>query len=287
MLGTLFRHNGVIREFASGEAIVEEIADLFSLNGDQRSATLERIYHKENRIVRTPLWHRLLYRAADSLAKEKLVTRPTDTARLTNKREWMLTEEGFDEALRLLNIPIEQKDTLAVKSFEVQKEVKKITASPPPDNYNPFESARKTRIVTQKSGIRARSFRQAVIESYGCKCCVCGLQMKSPDLLCWEVQAAHIVPHNLSGKDDVWNGVALCHLHHWAFDVGWFSFSDDYRILVSSRSRSFSDDFMKIQQNDFFWNGLVQNKTMTLPENNSLCPHKNSIEWHRQHIFYQ
>jgi hypothetical protein len=65
IIETLFKHNGSIKEFAIGEAIVAEIADLFSLNKDQREAVLERIYRKENRIVKTPLWHRLLYRAAN------------------------------------------------------------------------------------------------------------------------------------------------------------------------------------------------------------------------------
>ncbi len=54
--------------------------------------------------------HRLLYRAADTLAKEKLVSRPTSTMLLTNKKEWMLTENGFDEALKLLKIPQHKKN---------------------------------------------------------------------------------------------------------------------------------------------------------------------------------
>jgi len=85
----------------------------FNLNEKQRTVVLERIYRKENRIVKTPLWHRLLYRAADSLAKDKLVSRPTTTILLTNKKEWMLTENGYDETLKLLNIPKAQKEFLS------------------------------------------------------------------------------------------------------------------------------------------------------------------------------
>ena len=126
LLKSLFKHNGVIREFATGEEIVNEIADEFGLNENQRTVVLERIYHKENRIVKTPLLHRLLYRAAASLATEKLVSRPTTTIQLTNKKEWMLTENGYDEALRLLHRPAKQKEFLCVKSYEVQKIVKKL-----------------------------------------------------------------------------------------------------------------------------------------------------------------
>ena len=87
LLKILFKHNGVIKEFTSGEEIVDELANECGLNQSQRTAVLERTYRKENRIVKSLLWHRLLYRAADSLAKEKLVSRPTSTLHLTNKKE--------------------------------------------------------------------------------------------------------------------------------------------------------------------------------------------------------
>ena len=87
LLKSLFNNNGVIKEFGAGEKIVEEIANDFGLNEEQRTAYLETIYKKENRVKKSYLWHRLLFRAADSLAKEKLVSRPTQTILLTNKKE--------------------------------------------------------------------------------------------------------------------------------------------------------------------------------------------------------
>ena len=105
LLQVLLRHGGVVKEFGSGQEIVDEIADLFHLNQAQRSAYLETIYRKENRLKKSLLWHRLLFRAADSLARQNMVSRPTQTLQLTDKREWMLTEKGFDEAMKLSNIP--------------------------------------------------------------------------------------------------------------------------------------------------------------------------------------
>ena len=105
LLLSLFRHGGVIKEFGAKEGIVDEIATSFALTERQRAAFLQTIYRKENRVKKAFLWHRLLFRAADSLAREKLVSRPTQTIHLTNKKEWMLTEKGFDEALKLSNIP--------------------------------------------------------------------------------------------------------------------------------------------------------------------------------------
>lgn len=118
LLKSLFNHGGVIKEFGAGEKIVNEIADDFGLSEEQRTAYLETVYKKENRIKRSSLWHRLLFRAADALAKEKLISRPTQTMLLTNTREWMLTETGYDHALRLLNIPIAQKEFLPIKSYD-------------------------------------------------------------------------------------------------------------------------------------------------------------------------
>ena len=286
LLKTLFRHNGVVKEFSTGEEIVNEIADTFLLNEAQRIIPLERIYRKENRIVKTPLWHRLLFRAADSLANNHLIIKPTIAQKLTSKKEWMLTEKGFDKALELLNIPIEKKDFLPIKSYEVEKEKKRLTEKSAPDNYDPIGTKKKT-IITKESNIRFRGFRHAIIESYDYRCCVCGLKIKSPNLLTWEVEAAHIVSHTKNGKDDIWNGLALCHLHHWAFDVGWFSFTDDYKILISSQSKKLPNDFGKIGELNFFGNSLIENKIILLPENKKLFPHEKSIEWHRQNIFYK
>src|SRR5205085_12336147 len=104
LLRALLRHGGVVKEFGAGQEIVNELADECGLNELQRSAFLETVYRKQNRLKKSKLWHRLLFRAADFLAKENLVTRPTQTARLTNRREWMLTEKGFDQSLALCNI---------------------------------------------------------------------------------------------------------------------------------------------------------------------------------------
>ncbi|MDR2518261.1 MAG: hypothetical protein LBD13_02480, partial [Spirochaetaceae bacterium] len=107
----------------------------------------------------------------------------------------------------------------------------------------------------------------------------------SPDSLSWEVEAAHIVPRGLNGKDDIWTGIALCHFHHWAFDVGWFSFYDNYRIVISSKIERIPDDFGKVGNFNFRRNSLESNKIMILPGNDSLRPHVNALEWHRSHIF--
>lgn len=286
LLLALFRHNGVLKEFGHSEEIVDELAYHFKLNQEQRTAYLETVYRKENRVKKSFLWHRLLYRAADNLAKERLISRPTQTYKLTNEREWMLTESGFDKALELLSIPPISKSSLPVKSFEVQKIVKKLNETPRPENYNPFNKDKKISTGTKTTTLRARGFRQAIIEAYRFQCAVCGLQIPTPDYSAWEVEAAHIVPHRAMGRDDIWNGLALCRLHHWAFDVGWFTLLENYEVQISSKAGSLPNDFGKFGGYGFFTPILSQSK-IRLPSRVEIYPHKNAINWHRNNIFHQ
>lgn len=285
LLKSLFCNNGVIKEFGTGEKIVDDIANDFGLNEEQRTACLETIYKKEDRVKKSYLWHRLLFRAADSLAKEKYVSRPTQTIRLTNKREWMLTEDGYNHILEILHIPLTQKEILPIKSYEVQKIVKKISEFVRPENYNPFEH-KKTVIHTQEAKLRNRAFRQAIKEVYDFKCAVCGMKINSPNTFQWEVEAAHIVPHSANGKDDILNGLALCRLHHWAFDVGWFALEDNYRILASRKIKDLPTDFGKLGDYDFIGQLSKENLIIALPKEQGVYPHPNAIKWHRENIFY-
>lgn len=287
LLIALFRHNGVIKEFGSGEEIVNEIAEYFGLNEEQRRAYLETIYRKENRVKKSSLWHRLLFRVADSLAKDKLVSRPTQTLKITHKKEWMLKENGIDKALKLLNIPSTKKEFLLIKTFEVQKIVQRLNKIKRPNNYNPFGRNRKVSKITKEIALRKRGFRQAVIEAYNFKCAVCGIKIYSPDTLSWEVEAAHIVPRRVMGKDDLWNGMALCHLHHWAFDVGWFTLLDDYRVIVSTQYESLPKGFGQMGNYEFLKALSSKSSRILLPCRKEIYPHHNAIIWHRQNIFNQ
>jgi hypothetical protein len=287
LLCTLLKHGGVVKEFAAGEEVVDELAEEFHLNSAQRTAALETVYRKENRPKKTLLWHRLLFRAADALASDGLVSRPTQTSRLTGKRGWMLTERGFDEALRILDVPPTEKDLLPIKSYEVQKVVNKLLEAPRPENYQPFDRTRKRVKTIRETALRIRGFRQAVIEVYNFRCAVCGLKINSPDSLCWEVEAAHIVPHGSFGRDDVFNGIALCRFHHWAFDVGWFALLDDYQIQVSLKLARIPGDFGRMCDYELLRALTKTRRGIGLPGRRQVHPHVNSIRWHRQFVFCQ
>lgn len=284
LLKSLFINKGVIREFGANEKVVNEIANVFNLSEEQRTAYLETIYRKENRVKRSYLWHRLLFRAADSLAKQKLVSRPTQTFSLTNQKEWMLTEEGYDHTLRVLNLPLRQKEILQIKSYEVQKIVNNFLRSERSENYIPFERKKSIR-TTREYKLRNRAFKQVVREVYDYRCAICGLKIYSPNTLNWEIEAAHIVPHKDNGKDDILNGIALCHLHHWAFDVGWFTLKDNLTILASEKIKNLPTDFGLLGNYDFIRQLKNSNQRISLPKEKAVHPHPNAIKWHRENIF--
>ena len=86
-------------------------------------------------------------------------------------------------------------------------------------------------VTDHERRVRSRAFTEAVREAYDDACAVCGRHRETPDGNP-EVEAAHIYPKRESGTDDVRNGLALCRLHHWAFDGGWLAVDDEYHVLV-------------------------------------------------------
>lgn len=65
------------------------------------------------------------------------------------------------------------------------------------------------------------------LRAYSYRCAVCGYALKLAD-------AAHIVPvSHPRGTDQVNNGLALCRLHHAAYDNGLLGVQSSYRIILN------------------------------------------------------
>lgn len=79
---------------------------------------------------------------------------------------------------------------------------------------------------------RDPGFRLEILRSYGHRCAVCGYDGRL-DGDGFAPEAAHVRWHSEGGPDTLDNGVALCALHHRAFDRGALGLSEDHRILVS------------------------------------------------------
>jgi len=84
------------------------------------------------------------------------------------------------------------------------------------------------RVISQVNrALRSTNFRAKVLTAYNNKCAICGIQLEL-------VEAAHIIPvgHPRS-NDEIYNGIALCSLHHKAFDKALIGVSADYHIIVN------------------------------------------------------
>jgi putative restriction endonuclease len=89
------------------------------------------------------------------------------------------------------------------------------------------DNVRKTTVVTVSKKLRAVNFRKRVLTAYTFRCAICGLQLRLVD-------AAHIVPvtHEHS-TDETRNGLALCALHHRAYDQALITVWDDYSVKLN------------------------------------------------------
>lgn len=124
--------------------------------------------------------------------------------------------------------------------------------------------------ITARRRERDQAFAHKVKDAYHERCGVCGERRVAPNGS-MEVEAAHIYPKSEGGVDDVRNGIALCKLHHWAFDNGWLSITDDCNIIVrDAEDRDGYDDFT-----DFDGDALH------LPNDENLHPHPKFLQEHR------
>lgn len=88
-------------------------------------------------------------------------------------------------------------------------------------------AGRRTTVKTVTQKVRESSFKRRVLTAYSFQCSFCSVQL---DL----IDAAHILPveHDES-TDYTSNGIALCALHHRAFDHALVTFNESYELLVS------------------------------------------------------
>ena len=133
-------------------------------------------------------------------------------------------------------------DDPAHLTFTVSVEERRFASlgSPPPESEE-MEIRRRyaTRLFRQR--LHQSEFRERIIRAYQNHCAVCRLRRR--ELL----EAAHILgdadPH---GVPSVPNGLALCNLHHAAFDAHLIGISPDYVVAVRQDVREEHDGPMLV-----------------------------------------
>lgn len=129
--------------------------------------------------------------------------------------------------------------------------------------------------VQTEEPIRTAGFRQAIMRIYDYTCAVCQLHILTMDGESI-TEAAHIIPFNISGNNDVRNGISLCQLHHWSFDKGLISVDRDYKVIVSN---------LMLERGPTEWLlTKLHGKLIRLPDHEALYPAQEALKWHRKEI---
>lgn len=121
---------------------------------------------------------------------------------------------------------------------------------------------------TVRQRLHQRGFREKVIAAYQSQCAFC--KLKHIELL----DASHIVPDEEEGPPTVDNGLALCKIHHTAFDRYLLGVTPDYEIKVR-------EDILNEHDGPMLRHGLqeLHNEKIILPNSKDARPNQEYLEW--------
>lgn len=123
---------------------------------------------------------------------------------------------------------------------------------------------------------RDASFRRDVLRAYNYKCAICGYDLRIDDVS-FGLEAAHIKWKQFLGPCSTNNGLALCSIHHKAFDIGALSIDSNLRVLVSKKvngGRVAEEFIYKFEGERIFYTRDMQDR-----------PKDIFISWHRAEVY--
>ncbi len=159
-----------------------------------------------------------------------------------------------------------------VSNFEIEAAAEEeaiVEASP----FTMFSDVVERKVSTTLRIARSTVFRANVLDAYDNSCAVTGRSIVSPRGS-HGIDAAHIVPLALRGRNDVRNGLALSKELHWAFDAGLFGFNEKKVVVPNS--------VKNINRNQFL-RELV-GKVLRSPCGFNLAASDDALTWHRENV---
>ena len=90
------------------------------------------------------------------------------------------------------------------------------------------------------------------------------------------VDACHIMWHSVQGPDTLENGIALCKLHHWAFDRGILSLTNELLIATAP--------LFVVQMHGGLPIESLNGKTLIVAPRVTQ-PSIFHLDWHRQNVY--
>lgn len=134
------------------------------------------------------------------------------------------------------------------------------------------EAKRAYLTATVRQRLHQRGFRERVLAAYRSQCALCRLRHR--ELL----DAAHIIPDTApEGEPAITNGIALCKLHHAAFDSFILGVSPDYVVHVR-------EDVLEEHDGPVLQHALkeLHGAKLILPSSPTQWPSREALEWRYQ-----
>lgn len=183
---------------------------------------------------------------------------PSVRAGVEQHRDYMKSQSTISSELvrivRNLQIGVAQEDSTWNSIHDPLPKLEELCGTspatepslPPPDELGEDEpivsvrSAYQYRLAKMR-GKSARAFARNVRSVYKNRCMICGAQFGGILDIRSGIDAAHILAWSKFDLDVVSNGLALCKLHHWAFDAALFMpvfENGQYKIRLTTLSES-------------------------------------------------
>jgi len=131
------------------------------------------------------------------------------------------------------------------------------------------------RLVITRRPRRDQQFTVDVLENYRYSCAMCGFHAVLNGQATG-IDAAHVRWHSADGPDALENGIALCKLHHWAFDKGILGIDDANVIHVAG-------SFVTQVEGGLPLESLAGCPLATAPRSKAIADE--FLEWHRNNVY--
>ena len=166
------------------------------------------------------------------------------------------------------------EDNIQDLSFTVVADEKMINPEAEDSNFIGVKDEGRRSYLTQqvKQRLHQRGFRERVLAAYRSQCAFCNL--KHGELL----DAAHIVPDGEpDGTPTVDNGLALCKIHHSAFDKYIIGVTPNYQIKIRT-------DLLEEIDGPMLTYGFqkLHNQKLILPKSKKAWPNQEKLDWRHQ-----
>ncbi|MFC1618761.1 HNH endonuclease [Candidatus Neomarinimicrobiota bacterium] len=160
-------------------------------------------------------------------------------------------------------------DDPASLTFKVALDDLSVLDRPEVDRVSEDTAARRAYLTTTvKARLHQRSFRERVLAAYQSQCALC--RLRHLELL----DAAHIIPdREPDSRTTVDNGIALCKLHHAAFDSFILGITPDYIVEIR-------EDVLHEYDGPMLQHGLqgMHHSQLILPRNKEWWPDRELLD---------